>query len=302
MSLRRPWFSRLSCAIFLLLVVALPLQATVSTAYTCPKGSGNQDNIFNGILVSSLAASNIHTITIYYQADTDGVYGMTLEAQSGSFSGPQLGTTQSQSVELSSTTLTPVVWSFGDAPFTSGGTIALTHNQTSGPGAVQFNLQADLDACPGDVETVGLSSISNGFAVPIVITENVVTVPSCAPTATTLCLDDKLGDKRYAVTSTFDTNQDGGQSGKGHSIQTNSLGINQGGLFWFFNQNNPEVLIKVLNGCGVNNRRWVFFAALTNVGFKITVTDVVTGGSVSYSNIDGTTAEPVQDTSAFTCP
>jgi hypothetical protein len=297
-----PRISRLCCTLLLLLAAALPLPATVSTAYNCPESPGNQDSISNGILVSSLAASNIHTVTIYYQADTSGLYGMTLEAHSGSFSGPQIGTTQSQSVSLSSTSLTPVVWSFGDAPFTSGQTIAFVHNQTAGRGAAVFNLNPSLDACPGDVETVGLSAISNGLAVPIIITENVVTVPTCTESATTLCIDDKPGDRRYAVTSTFETSQDGGQSGNGHAIQTNSLGIDQGGLFWFFNQSNPEVLIKVLNGCGVNNQRWVFFAALTNVGFGITVTDVTTGKSVSYTNTDNTTALPVQDTSAFSCP
>ena len=45
------------------------------------------------------------------------------------------------------------------------------------------------------------------------------------------------------------------------------------GLFYFFSPNNLEMLLKVLNGCGVNNHYWVFFAATTNVEFAVVVTD-----------------------------
>ena len=36
------------------------------------------------------------------------------------------------------------------------------------------------------------------------------------------------------------------------------------GLFYFFGASNLEMLIKVLNACGLNDRYWVFFAATTN--------------------------------------
>ena len=46
------------------------------------------------------------------------------------------------------------------------------------------------------------------------------------------------------------------------------------GLFWFFNENNIEMLIKVLNACVPPfDRYWTFYAATTNVEFTVTVTD-----------------------------
>jgi hypothetical protein len=46
----------------------------------------------------------------------------------------------------------------------------------------------------------------------------------------------------------------------------------------------------------------VFYAAATNVGFTVTVTDVQTGHKHQYINQNGTAAPPVQDTSALPCP
>ena len=79
------------------------------------------------------------------------------------------------------------------------------------------------------------------------------------------------------------------------------VGILRGGAFHFGNQQNPEVLIKVLNGCVINDRFWVFFAATTNVEYTLQVRDTQTGQQRTYSNALGIPAQPVQDTAAFTC-
>ena len=74
-------------------------------------------------------------------------------------------------------------------------------------------------------------------------------------------------------------------------------------LFYFFSSSNIELLVKVLNGCGVNNRYWAFWAATTNVEFALTVTDTRNGRTKSYFNPLNRAAPPIQDTSAFaTCP
>jgi streptogramin lyase len=119
-------------------------------------------------------------------------------------------------------------------------------------------------------------------------------VPSCSTHGSTLCISD-----RFVATVTFNS---GTQSGNGTAIDLTSLGVTQGGMFWFFGQDNPEMLIKVLNGCGVNNEYWIFYAATTNVGFNVTVTDIQSGNKKTYSNTIGTAAVPVQDTSALACP
>ncbi len=75
------------------------------------------------------------------------------------------------------------------------------------------------------------------------------------------------------------------------------------GAFWFFREGNLELVIKVLDGCPVNGRRWVFATGLTNVEVELTTTDVVTGESFVIRNPQGTPFQPVLETSALAgCP
>ena len=117
----------------------------------------------------------------------------------------------------------------------------------------------------------------------------------CVPDATTLCMN----NGRFSASGTFRTAA--GQTGAFMAVPVASAP--DSGLFWFFAPSNLEMLIKVLNGCGLNSRYWVFFSAGTNVEFTVTVTDTQTGAVRTYSNPLNTAAAPVQDTSAFaTCP
>lgn len=75
------------------------------------------------------------------------------------------------------------------------------------------------------------------------------------------------------------------------------------GSFWFFDRANLEMIVKVLNGCGLNDRYWVFAGGLTNVEVTLTVTDTRTGQTKTYKNPLNKTFTPFQDTNAFaTCP
>jgi hypothetical protein len=125
----------------------------------------------------------------------------------------------------------------------------------------------------------------------------------CVPGDTTLCIDDVPGDRRFEVRVAFQTTQGGGSSGMGHAISLSSLGVGRGGLFWFFNPSNPELLIKVLNACipVFGNRYWVFYSAGTNIGLTITVRDTTTGETRTYTNPDRNPAPPVQDSVGFPC-
>jgi hypothetical protein len=124
----------------------------------------------------------------------------------------------------------------------------------------------------------------------------------CTPSSTVLCIDGSPGDRRFRVNVGFATSQGGGASGSAQAIPLAPLGADDGGLFTFFGASNPEMLLKILPGCTVNGRWWVFYAATTNVGFQVTVTDTQTGAVWSRTNLDLQAAAPVQDTSAFTCP
>ena len=56
--------------------------------------------------------------------------------------------------------------------------------------------------------------------------------------------------------------------------------------------------MKVLDGRAFNNKFWVFYGALSNVEYTVTVTDTQTGAVKTYFNSQGNLAS-VADTAAF---
>jgi hypothetical protein len=126
-------------------------------------------------------------------------------------------------------------------------------------------------------------------------------ITNCVPDGDTLCIDDAPGDHRFKVEIQFHTSQSGGISGAGHAVSLADKGITAGGLFWFFSPTNPELLVKVLNGCAIGGYYWVFFSAGTNVGLTLTVTDTQTGNTFVRSNPDLTPVPTVQATNALPC-
>ena len=59
------------------------------------------------------------------------------------------------------------------------------------------------------------------------------------------------------------------------------------------------MVIKVLNGCGINNAYWVFAGGLTNVRVTMTVTDMSNATVKTYVNTLNTPFAPIQDTGRF---
>jgi CSLREA domain-containing protein len=115
----------------------------------------------------------------------------------------------------------------------------------------------------------------------------------CLTGGPTLCLN----NERFKVTAAWKTGQ--GQTGSGQGVSLTG----DSGYFWFFNPENVELTVKVLNGCGVNNRYWVFLSGLTNVEVTVTVTDTQKGTTKTYKNAQGATFVTKLDTGAFaTCP
>ncbi len=87
-----------------------------------------------------------------------------------------------------------------------------------------------------------------------------------------------------------------GNSGLGRAVPD---GSSDSGLFWFFDPGNWEMLVKVLDGCGLNEHYWVFAGATTNVEYTLRVTDTETGQVREYYNPPGRSAAAINDTSAF---
>jgi CSLREA domain-containing protein len=122
--------------------------------------------------------------------------------------------------------------------------------------------------------------------------------PGCQPDARTLCLGDAAdtGDTgRFQATARW-TTRDGSGDAQALPLTPDT------GAFWFFAPKNLEIQIKVLDGCAVNNRFWVFASGLTDVGVEITVEDTRTGESWMYGRQRGTPFPTLTDTDAFdTC-
>ena len=80
------------------------------------------------------------------------------------------------------------------------------------------------------------------------------------------------------------------------------LDSEQSGLLYFFERSNAEVLIKVLDACGVNGYRWVFVAPVTDLAFNLSVVSPNPDDKVwTHSNRLSQTAAARSDTAAFSC-
>ncbi len=112
----------------------------------------------------------------------------------------------------------------------------------------------------------------------------------CTPDANTLCLGD---GGRFRTTVTWEDFTGGTDVGKTAVIATADTGS-----FWFFNQENIELVVKVLDGRQNNGRMWIFFGSLTNVEFELTVTDTEASLVKVYNNPLHNFAS-VGDTEAF---
>ena len=113
----------------------------------------------------------------------------------------------------------------------------------------------------------------------------------CSPTPSRLCLN----RGRFAITVDW-TKPDGERGiGRAQNLTEDS------GYFYFFRDSNIELVIKVLDGRHSNGHFWVFYGALSNVEYTITVRDSETGIIKRYLNPGGTFAS-VGDTQAFAVP
>lgn len=101
---------------------------------------------------------------------------------------------------------------------------------------------------------------------------------ACTPGPDHLCLT----EERYRVEVAWRDHRSG-DTGAGHAIS----GTTDSGYFWFFDPANVELVVKVLDASIINSHTWVFFGALTDVEYTLTVTDTLTGEQKTYSNPSG---------------
>ena len=115
-----------------------------------------------------------------------------------------------------------------------------------------------------------------------------VVPPGLAPDATSTLRDDRLylgRERRFLVSAP--------------RMRSRYLGPD-GGYLFFTNPRNPEVLVKVLDGCRTNGYRWVFASAATDLAVELDVLDRQTGEHAIYRT-EGNEPLWVTDTEAFPC-
>lgn len=115
----------------------------------------------------------------------------------------------------------------------------------------------------------------------------------CVPSATKVCL---LGG-RFEISVNWEDYQH-----VHRDALVASAGTPESALFYFRSPLNWEFLIKIIDGCSLNNKYWVYFAAATDVGYVVTVRDTQsTAPPKQYTNPLGTASPAVNDSSAFNC-
>ncbi|MEM7582267.1 MAG: M64 family metallopeptidase [Acidobacteriota bacterium] len=138
----------------------------------------------------------------------------------------------------------------------------------------------------------GLERIELGATQPQEPSRRVSTPPgvTCIEDDETFCLN----DARFEVSIAWRDFQ--GNTGVARQTAASS---DSSGVMWFFSADNWELLVKVLDGCGINQSYWVFAAATTNVEYTLRVRDSVTGEVVEYFNPLGTASPSITDTGAL---
>ena len=126
---------------------------------------------------------------------------------------------------------------------------------------------------------------------------------ACIDVPTNLCLD----DDRFEVTVEwhdftpnpfFLPSLMDASSGQGQGVKLQPANNVGSGYFWFFDQEEVELVVKVLDGRAINRHFWVFAGSLTNVEYTLRVTDTETGRQVTYVNPPGQRSV-IEDTNAF---
>ncbi|MBZ0089283.1 MAG: hypothetical protein K8H90_02780, partial [Thermoanaerobaculia bacterium] len=105
---------------------------------------------------------------------------------------------------------------------------------------------------------------------------------ACVPSAANACL---LGG-RFQVNVAYTTESSAG-IGQVMSFNGARAESDQSAFFYFFDNANFEMGVKMVDACSFNDSFWVFVSGLTNQGYAVTILDTFTGQSRAYPNILG---------------
>ncbi|HEX5718845.1 MAG TPA: hypothetical protein VF179_21970, partial [Thermoanaerobaculia bacterium] len=131
----------------------------------------------------------------------------------------------------------------------------------------------------GQSDTAAFPDLGKPTASSLAVSPAAEAGAPCAPGASTLC----LRDGRFRVEARWKDQHNGGREGTATAVPR----TDESGSFWFFDPGNTELVVKALDGTLVNGRQWIFYGALSDVEYWLTVTDTVTGAVKTYYNPPG---------------
>ena len=138
------------------------------------------------------------------------------------------------------------------------------------------------DAADGSIEPARLSAPSqqtSATQTPATLDRSLAASESppgaCRDLPGTLCFYD-----RFEVSASWATAMDAGSATPiPYSSET--------GMFWFFGEDNVELVVKLLDGTTINGKHWLFYGALSDVEYEIKIYDTVSGTTRVYRNERG---------------
>jgi sugar lactone lactonase YvrE len=160
---------------------------------------------------------------------------------------------------------------------------------------LQFAADGSLYITTPEVPPGGILKLAPGAGAVTQLVASSVTIVAdglsltCDPEVNQVC----MLDGRFRAAVSWQTAD--GQQGQGRPISYSD----DTSEFWFFGPGNLEMVVKMIDGCALNQRYWMFAGGLTNVGLTLTVTDTKTGTVRTYTNAQNAAFKPIQDTQAF---
>ena len=152
----------------------------------------------------------------------------------------------------------------------------------SGSREVTVPLVADGEVERSELFDFMLSNVDGGADLPearaVGVIQDTTTAAGCAENHGALC----LAGGRFRIEVEWES-QHNGERGTGSLSRLSD----ESGIATFFSPDNVELVVKILDGRIVNDHRWVFYGALSDVEYWLTVTDTLQDRVVVYRNPPG---------------
>lgn len=129
-------------------------------------------------------------------------------------------------------------------------------------------------------ESFGREAVRS-FAANLVGATSAFEGSACTPDEQTVC----LGEGRFSVR--VDWQVDGPVPEAGVGVPLPDLATSDTGFFWFFDESNVELAVKILDARVINQRFWFYWGALSDVAYQIRIYDHDTAEEMVVENAKG---------------